>query len=153
MFSCCPMEQPVLGSCCGCSSLLSVAKVREIAPLLAIFSTCKPLTDCVSRSATGTACPNGSVCEWASCPMVSTTSDGWSGCCTTQFDAKTRGIALLTRSSTACKPVFSASQRSAACLCDPVLRCSGVPALPIHPDVGLDVVEGLPSQKQYVHYF
>ena len=96
---------------------------------------------------------HGSVREWAGCPMVSTTSDGWSGCCTTLFDAKTRGIALLTRSSTACKPVFCASQTFAACLCDPVLRCSGVPRFPLHPDVGLDVVEGPPSQKQCVHYF
>ena len=52
------------------------------------------------------ACPNGSVREWASCPMVSTASDRWSGCCSTLLDAKTSGIALLTRSSTACKPVF-----------------------------------------------
>ena len=122
-----------MGSCCRRSSLLPGAKTCKLSLLSAIFGACKPLADCVSLSAAVATCPNGSVREWAGCPMVSTTSDGWSGCCTTLCDVKTRGIALLTRSSTACKPVFSASQRSAACLCDPVLRCSGVPTLPISP--------------------
>ena len=92
-----------MGSCCGRSSLLPVAKLSLLS---AIFGACKPLVDCVSLSAAVATCPHGSVREWAGCPMVSTASDGWSGCCTTLLDAKTRGIALLTRSSTACKPVL-----------------------------------------------
>ena len=142
-----------MGSCCRRSSLLPVAKTCKLSLLSAIFGACKPLVDCVSRSAAVAACPNGSVCEWASCPMVSTASDRWSGCCSTLLDAKTRGIALLTRSSTACKPVFSASQRFAACLCDPVLRCSVSQRFPFHPDVGLDVVEGPPSQNSMYTIF
>ena len=86
-----------MGSCCRRSSLLPGAKTCKLSLLSAIFGACKRLVDCVSRSAAVAACPHGSVREWASCPMVSTTSDGWSGCCTTLFDAKTRGIALLTR--------------------------------------------------------
>ena len=143
-----------MGSCCGRSSLLSLAKTCKLSLLSAIFGACKPLADCVSRSAAVATCPNGSVREWAGCPMVSTTSDGWSGCCTTLFDAKTRGIALLTRSSSRLQTCFFALHRGLQRVCaTPYFGVRVSQRFPFHPDVGLDDVEGPPSQKQFVHYF
>ena len=144
----CPLVPTVLGSCCGRSSLLPVAKTCKLSLLSAIFGVCKPLVDCVSRSAAVAACPNGSVCAWASCPMVSTTSGRWSGCCSTLLDAKTRGIALLTRSSVVCKPVFALHRGLQRVSAIPFVGVRVSQRFPLHPDVGLDVVEGPPTQKQ-----
>ena len=148
----CSVVQTVSDGCCRHCSSLPVAKARKIAPLLAIFSTCKPLTDGVARFATAAVCSDAPVRVFSCCPMEQTVLGS---CCAHSSllpVARTREGSLLSAIFIACQPLVDCVSRSAA-----VAACStgGGPFAsgqvaqwcPLHQMGGVDVVQHCLMQK------
>ena len=109
----CSVVQTVSDGCCRHCSSLSVAKARKIAPLLEIFSTCKPLTDCVARFATAAVCSDAPVHVFSCYPMEQTVSDSCCGHSSLLSIAKVREITPMLAIFSMCKALTDGVSRFA----------------------------------------